>query len=125
MKKLIALILVVALAATALTTTAFAYSDFEDGFYKGKAYTMHLTATDSSGSTSVSWAGDGVVSRSLVVNTQHRITGLTGSVGGTDTHMQHASVSKTVSSGYFATSGTSYCSITNSFYRTLFAYPGS
>lgn len=59
MKRLFALILVVALSAAALGLTVFAYS--HEGSYNGKYWVSHLTKSKNSATTSFFWAGGGVV----------------------------------------------------------------
>jgi len=59
MKKLMAILLVFVLAASAMSVMAFAYSDYNEGYYKGKPYQGHLSVTDTYGSASFYYRGTG------------------------------------------------------------------
>lgn len=57
MKKLIAVLLVVVIAATALSVTAFAYSDYDTGSYGGKTWNAWLSCSKLRVESSLSWDG--------------------------------------------------------------------
>ncbi|MBQ1411346.1 MAG: hypothetical protein IIY94_08740 [Oscillospiraceae bacterium] len=57
MKKIIALLLVVVIAATVLSVTAFAYTDSMDGYYGGKYWKAALTVRTQYFSCSFQLAG--------------------------------------------------------------------
>ena len=61
MKKIVALVLAVVLTAATLSITAAAYSDYDSGFYKGKAWNASLTVRDQYVGNSFSYAGGGNV----------------------------------------------------------------
>ncbi len=60
MKKLIALVLVVVLAASAFCLEAFA-AQLQSGFFEGKEWTGRHSASKSTASCSIDWEGDGKV----------------------------------------------------------------
>lgn len=57
MKRFIALLLVVVIAATTLSITAFAYSSYDSGYYGGKAWNAGLYCSKLYVESSLSWAG--------------------------------------------------------------------
>ena len=57
MKKLIALLLVVVIAATALSITTFARSEYEEGFFQGYQWILRLNATTGKATGTFTWQG--------------------------------------------------------------------
>ena len=57
MKKIIALLLVVVIAATALNLVAFARSEYNEGFFKGYQWISRINATSGMATGSFTWAG--------------------------------------------------------------------
>ena len=83
MRKIIALLLVVVIAATTLSVMAFAASNSGIGTYKGKAYRCYVYCTDTYGYTSMSWADTQFLVRACVrVDFHNRITGQEHLAGG-------------------------------------------
>lgn len=83
MRKIIALLLVVVIAATTLSVMAFAASNSGTGTYKGKAYRCYVYCTDTYGYTSMNWAGTQFLVRACVrVDFHNRITGQEHLAGG-------------------------------------------
>lgn len=69
MKRFIALLLVVVIAATTLNITALAYNDYDEGYYQGKYYYARLNTyggTDATGY--MSWRGNGSVTCRVAIH---------------------------------------------------------
>ena len=71
MKKIVALVLAVVLTAATLSITAAAYSDYDSGYFNGKAWNASLTVRDQYASNKFSYAGGGTVKTMMSVKYYH------------------------------------------------------
>ncbi|MBQ1410856.1 MAG: hypothetical protein IIY94_06250 [Oscillospiraceae bacterium] len=126
-KRFFSLLLVLILAASALNITAFAYSDYKEGYYQGKTYIASVSCTKIAINSRLEWNAYGTKSVYQVVYYYNYKTKTN------ETIKQYGEANNNVTSVYKnwkssgfqeATSVTSTCRLKGTLVYTLTAKPG-
>lgn len=101
MKRFIALLLAVVIAATALNLVAIAGSDYEEDFFQGYLWIAQLNVTSQRSYAHFSWQGTTQISCKLETDFVDASGYWVSSIGNTDFDTGSASVTHTPDIGYY------------------------